>query len=214
MIAATQEIDKTQINTPISPSDLQIKLIFGSQIEHYLEDLSRLLDIYSEWPYLYQSSTLEENKAYLMDRYARHPESIVCLAFKGKKAIGAALGVPLDKAPAHYLKNFPKDEIRSDIFYWGELVVLPDDRRQHVAEEIYTKMGNCIKEEKRYKSICFASLERPADYRLNHLKPKNYSDLTPLWEKLGFKRRDELQSVGKWTVIGETEDSLHPMMYW
>lgn len=191
---------------------VEYKMFFGAKIAEHAHVISPLLSIYGEWPYLYQQSDPLEDIDYIMDRYAKQTDSVVCIAYNGPKAIGVAMGVPLTQAPPHYRDAFPENERRPDIFYWGELVVLKEYRGKHVAHEMYTRMAAHILG--KYKAICFASLEREDNYKLAHLKPAHEASLDSLWKRLGFEKRPDIKMQGKWTVLGDSEDSLHDMFYW
>ncbi|MCE5319258.1 MAG: GNAT family N-acetyltransferase [Parachlamydia sp.] len=193
---------------------IDYKLLFGQQIRDYASVISPLLGIFAEWPYLYQQSDPLEDVKYILERYADQPDSVVCIAFDGKIAVGAAMGVPLTQAPQHYRDAFPENERRPDIFYWGEMVVLKEYRGEHIATELLTQLGRHVTESGKYKAICFASVEREADYRLSHHKPAKYVSLDVLWKRFGFEKRLDIRMQGKWTVLKEDADSLHEMFVW
>lgn len=201
-------------NSARASAMVEYKLFFGAQIGEHAREISPLLSIYGEWPYLYRQLNPLEDVTYIQERYAEQPDSIVCIAYQGDKVIGAAMGVPLTQAPQHYRDAFPENERRPDVFYWGELVVLKEFRGEHIASGIYNKMGRHVIDSGKYKAICFASLERDAHYRLRHLQPADYVPLDDLWKRLGFEKRPEIAMQGKWTVLGDSEDSFHEMFYW
>lgn len=194
---------------------IEYKLLFGQQIRDHAAVISPLLGIFAEWPYLYQQSDPLEDVNYILERYANQSDSAVCIAFEGNKAVGAAMGVPLTQAPQHYREAFPENEQRpDDIFYWGELVVLKEYRGEHIATELLTRLGKYVTESGKYKAICFANVEREADYRLSHLKPEKYVSLDELWKRFGFEKRLDIRMQGKWTVLNERVESLHEMFVW
>lgn len=184
------------------------KLICGMQISQYAPSISPLLGYYREWPYLYQQLDPLEDVGYVNRQYAQHADSIACIATHGETVVGVAMGQPLKRCHL----AFPQEERRDDIFYWGELVVLPEFRRKGIAKQIYAKMGNAVIQSGKYRAICFASLDRPPDYRLNNLKTDR--SLDNLWKRLGFEKRDDLRVEGRWVVLGDTEESVHPMYFW
>lgn len=206
--------------TPASPPfpaewKIHTKLFFGAQIQQHANDLSRLLGIYSEYPYLYQQDKPLDDVNYIMERYVQQPDSVVCIIFDDNRPIGAAMGVPLSQAPSHYQEPFSENKYnRSTLFYWGELVVQTEYRNHKIAHTLYTEMGENIIQSKKYSAICFATVERDPNFRFYHLKPKDYADFDPLWTRLGFVKEPSLRFNGKWQLKGEKEETLQPMIFW
>lgn len=195
-------------------SNIKVKLLRGVQIKSASLDISRLWgSIYREPPYFYQQGGPEDDAKYIREMYEDNPQRVVCIAYHGKKIIGAASGVPLNCASEQYQKAFhaypPKEQRR--IFYFGEWVVRREYRKQKVGKALYEMMENHVIASGSYKAICVATIDWKKDRSLNHMMPADYTSTDPLWEKLGFKERRDLKAQSSWTVVGDTKETTHPM---
>lgn len=213
MTAFVQPVELgSEVATPVQT--ISVKLCFGEQIRLYTRDLSHLcLEVYKEWPYLYEGSE-EEGVEYIEERYVKNPDSLVCLAFQGNQLIGAAMGLPLCHAPPHYLTCFKSDESLKDVFYWGELAVVPKHRHLKVAKEIYTKMGKEVIDSGKYRAIAFCEVTRSSDFIQKYPKPDQYRGNDSLWLHLNFEIKANLTCQGKWRLVGEAQESTQDMVYW
>ncbi len=189
---------------------VELVLLHGAEIGSVAQELCELLEVYREWPYLYEQSYPRENSDYLEERYVQQPGSVICLAYIEGKIVGAAMGVPLNCAPNYYQAAFPAQERRPDTFYLGEMVVLPEYRYKKIATQLYQHLLESISGS--YRALCFATVVRSENDRLLHFKPRGYTSLD--LAELGFEKRDDLHTTAKWKVIGETEESEHPMIFW
>jgi hypothetical protein len=197
------------------------KQLSGWQITPYISAIGQLImDGYTEWPYLYQGSS-EEMHEYIQKRYIEVPDSIVWAAFNPNdedELIGVAMGVPLSKAPSHYLTPFKSGTCLNtpleQVFYWGELVIKPKYRQKHLANDLCNAAVSQSIKTKNYKAIAFCTIDRQPDFRLNHLKPANYFCTDSWFEKLGFAKYPELTLDGVWCLVGEETISKNPMGYW
>lgn len=198
-----QAVDSTLITT-----------YYGEQILEKLNEISQLcIDVYREWPYLYEGN-LEEQKQYIIDQYVKKKGSIATLAFQNGKVIGVSLGTFLSQAPERYKNHFPSDIDQSKIFYWGELIVNENYRHRGIGKELYTYMANCVIESHDFIAITFCTVERNSSFSLDYLKPDDYVGLDGLWKQLGFTKKEDLSFKGRWKLVGQETDSDHPMIFW
>lgn len=210
MASFVQPVDQNSQYTA-DTQNITVNLLYGEQIRPYIRELARLcLDVYREWPYLYEGSEAECIE-YVEERYVKKPDSVVCIALEGKTLIGAVMGLPLCHAPQHYLACYNEKD-QEGVFYWGELAVYPKYRNLKIAKEMYTTMGKAVIASGKYKAMAFCEVIRSAEFK--YPMPGNYVGHGTLWNALGFEKKENLTCQGKWKLVGEQEESSQLMVYW
>ena len=212
MEATISKIATAEVNRSLpGAAGIRVEPLYGAQIGNYVNEISEIcLKGYKAYPYLFQD-TLFEQAQYVNKTYVGKSESRACIAFKGNEVIGIAMGIPLSLTEVKYQAPFKeKGYPVENFFYWGELVVLPEEQKQKTGELIYKTMGEKILEN-RFDSLCFCTIERPDDHPK---RPDDYQPLDNLWRKLGFEKHDELSFTGQWREDLNGDEIDHPMVYW
>jgi diketogulonate reductase-like aldo/keto reductase len=99
----------------------------------------------------------------------------------------------------------------SKLFYFGELVLLPDYRGQGIGINLLSKMEQVVREEGTFTQITLSAIEKSAD---DHQRPANYISSDSIFLKQGFIPHPELNFFIPWTERGSKELVDHRMSYW
>lgn len=192
--------------------ECHMMILHGHEITEYLGDIIRLrLDVFGEYPYLYEG-TAEEEFEYIEETYIKIPESVVCLVFDNERVIGAATGVPLNKTRTKVHLPLVKAGYNiNDIFFLGELVLEKEYRGLKLGQQLYQSFENYVKNNTKCDTVAFYEVERSLN---DPLKPSNYISRDSYWLKQGFFKHSELKTEGQWKIIGDKEETFHPMVYW
>ena len=186
------------------------RLLTGAAIADALDDLAALrLDIFPEYPYLYQGSR-EDELAYLAT-YAEAPDACVILTDDGLTVIGAATGMPLIHEDAHMLDAFAGTTFPlNEIYYVGELLFRPAYRNCGLGQKLLDRLESHIRSLGRYRRLTCATVERPEDHPL---RPSDYIPIARFLARTGFVR---LPGVTTHFIWRETDGVKrdHPMQFW
>ena len=191
--------------------DLRIQRLSGQSINPYLDHLARLrIEIFREWPYLYEGS-LEYEQKYLQ-AFSRSPEAVVVLVSDGDEVVGASTGLPLEQAEAAFQQPFIQrgDDV-DKIFYLAESVLRQPYRGLGLGVRFFEEREAFARGLGRFETLAFCAVERPADHP--H-RPADYVVLDHFWRKRGYVKSPDLKSYYAWPDLGETTDSLKPMVFW
>jgi GNAT superfamily N-acetyltransferase len=134
----------------------------------------------------------------------------VAIAFEGETPIGAILAQPMVITWDVYHK--PLIDAGYDLkplFFIGELVVLPNYRKQNVATKLYKQVETYAKT----KNFSTLALYSQVEDLTHPLKPQNYTSIDPFWVKQGFIKHPELNLSIQWDDIQGNFSTFH-MIYW
>jgi len=186
------------------------KLLTGAAIAGALDALASLrLDIFPEYPYLYQGRR-EDELAYLRT-YADKPDAAVILACDGDAVIGAATGMPLIHEDAQLLDAFADSDLPlDDIYYVGELLSRPDYRHGGLGQKLLAKMDSHICSLGRYRNLTCATVERHDNHPL---RPTDYIPITRFLARTGFVRLPGIITHFEWRET-DGEKRNHAMQFW
>lgn len=186
------------------------QLLTGTAVADAVDALATLrLDIFPEYPYLYQGRR-EDELTYLAT-YADAPDACVILACDGLTVIGAATGMPLIHEDAQMIDaftgtSFPLDEV----YYVGELLFRPDYRNCGLGQKLLDRLENHIQSLGRYRRLTCATVERPDGHPL---RPQDYTPITRFIARTGFVRLSGVTTSFMWPETdGVNRD--HPMQFW
>jgi GNAT superfamily N-acetyltransferase len=193
-------------------ADLRYEIVCSKDIMPHVEAITNLcLIVFKEYPYLYDGY-FEEYVPFIKG-YAQSEHGIGCLLFDDNKLVGVAIGCPLNEICE---KTFQKPFIEHNyqnlhqFFYLGELVLLKEYRgKGHGKKLYYTVENEVIK--KGFPTIYFCKI---IEFDNHPLMPADYYSLDSFWTHLGFQTCQDLQFNGFWKVVGKTEVSTHPMIFW
>jgi GNAT superfamily N-acetyltransferase len=190
--------------------NITILRLSGEDILPYIDDLARLrFTVFREFPYLYDGSEAYERK--YLQRYTTSDKTVIVVAIKDSKVIGASTGMPLAdentsvKTPFD-INGYPLE----DIFYFGESVLLKEYRGHGLGVRFFEEReAHAL--ENGYAVTTFCAVDRPENHPL---KPSEYKSLHSFWSKRGYVCLPELQARFTWKDIDEPTESPKTLTFW
>lgn len=195
----------------VEASTVRLEVYKGYEIAPYSHEMNRLSSlVYAEYPYLYDGTA--DDYVYYLNLYGQSPNTVICLGFDGDEAVGLATGIPMSENRPHYRAPFEQrgDDLDA-LFYIGELVLLPQYRREGIGMAMYNEIVKFARDDGRYKTLCFAQIDEST---VQAEAPEGYQPIDPVCIKLGYVRHPELNFIARWKNIGGTENVPHHMIYW
>ncbi len=182
---------------PNTPNALHQNVFVGAQITPYISQIIDLfLAVFKEPPYSYEG-TYEEYLPFI-NIYAESPHGIACLLFDGNKLVGAATGAPLAQMPEKFRTPF---EGRLDqIYYLGEVVLLPEYRKKSFGMQLYRTFETAIPAS--FPTLCFCKIDDGS------------SALNQSLSSHGFTQHPDLFFDGVWRNVDDKKESSHKLIYW
>lgn len=176
----------------------------------YLDDLARLrIEVFAEFPYLYDGS-LDYERAYLKT-FFEAKNSVLVLAFDGKKVVGAATGLPLQAETANIRQPFLEKNLDdSSIFYFSESVLLPQFRGRGLGH-IFMGERLAFARKLGFQQAVFCAIVRPAEHPR---RPVGYRPLDDFWRKKGFEKLDGFTCQIAWQDLDEDFESEKTLQFW
>ena len=186
------------------------QLLTGTAISEVLDDVATLrLEIFREYPYLYQGRREDELK--YLSTYVEAPDACVILAYDGHVVIGAVAGMPLIHEDAQMLDAFAGIEFPlNEAYYVGELLFLPVYRNCGLGQKLLDLHESHIFPFGRYRSLTCATVWRPDDHPS---RPCDYIPITRFLSRNGFVQFSEVTANFIWLEIDGVKRD-HPMQFW
>ncbi len=186
------------------------QLLTGTAIAERLDDLATLrLDIFLEYPYLYQG--LRKDELTYLSTYAEAPDACIILAYDGACIIGAATGMPLIHEDAQMRDAFAGTALPLDeIYYVGELLFRPPYRNCGLGQKLLAQQENHIRSLGIYRTLTCATVERPDDHPL---RPPDYIPITQFLARTGFARLPGVITHFRWRETDCVKRD-HCMQFW
>ena len=186
------------------------QLLTGAVIADVLNDLATLrLDIFREYPYLYEGS--REDELNYLGTYAEAPDACVILAYDGSAVIGAATGMPLIQEDAQLRDAFAGTALPLDeVYYVGELLFRPAYRNSGLGRKLLDHLESQIRSFGSYRTLTCATVERPDDHPL---RPRDYIPITRFLARTGFVRLSGVTTSFMWRETNGVKRD-HPMQFW
>ena len=190
---------------------IEIRTFSGAQVEPYLDTVAALrISVFRDWPYLYDGDA-DYERNYLAT-YSNSARSLFVLAFDDDRIVGASTGIPLvDEVPNFQKPFIDKSIALSDVFYFGESVLLHECRGQGVGHRFFDERENYARRLGGFKITGFCSVERSAD---DPRRPASYRGNDVFWTKRGYTRQDDMFCELDWKEIGETKSSRKRLRFW
>jgi GNAT superfamily N-acetyltransferase len=190
---------------------LRIEEFRGAELLPHLDALGGLrIAVFREFPYLYEGS-LEYEREYLLT-YVRSPDSLVCLAFDGDRAVGATTCLPmLDEGPEFQAPFLQAGYELGALCYFGESILLPEYRGRGLGKEFFNRREAHASTLPGIRFTTFCAVDRPENHPQ---RPPDYRPLDGFWASRGYVRHPELQATFTWKEIGQTEESAKPLTFW
>lgn len=191
-------------------SELIVERLRGAALEPWLGALAELrIRVFREFPYRY-SGTMEAERRYL-EHFAASDESVLVLARRDERVIGAATAMPLAAESAPFRAPFEAQGLPiRDYYYLAESVLLPDYRGLGLGHRFFDERESAARE-LGYSKTAFCAVLRPTGHAA---RPKHARDLTPFWRKRGYVPRPELVAELSWLEVDDDEESAHLLMFW
>ena len=190
--------------------EMRVENVYYKDILPLIPKLAELrIKVFRDYPYLYEGS-LEYEKNYLQI-YTKSTQSVIVAVFDGDELVGAATAIPLRDEADYIQKPFLKAGMDiTEIYYFGESVLLKEYRGRGLGHKFFEGRQNAALKFG-FQTTCFCAVERIPNHPM---KPANYGPLDGFWIKRGYKKHNELRSEFSWPDIGETSETLKPMIYW
>jgi len=190
--------------------EISEQLLTGTAIADVLDDLATLrLEIFPEYPYLYQGRREDELK--YLGTYAEAPDACVILAYDGNTIVGAVTGMPLIHEDARMLDAFAGTAFPlNEAYYVGELLFRPAYRNCGLGRKLLARLESHIRSLGRYRTLTCATVERPDDHPL---RPRDYIPITRFLARTGFVRLSGVTTSFMWREIDGVKRD-HPMQFW
>lgn len=189
---------------------MDIRLLHGSAIEPFIDDLARLrIAVFREFPYLYDGSF--DYEAEYLQVYSRAERSLCVVVLDEGRVVGASTGLPMSDEGDEFQRPFLAAGWRPErIFYFGESVLLPAYRGRGLGVRFFEE------HESRARLLgfdwcAFCAVQRPADHPR---RPSDYQPLDEFWRRRGFQHRPELRTEYHWRDLDEERESAKPMSFW
>lgn len=190
-------------------NSIAIELLTGKAIATVLTELAELrIRVFREYPYLYEGSVAYEQN-YLAD-YAKHQGACCVVAKCDGIIVGASTAMWLHEAGEAFAKPFCEALAANKIYYFAESVLLPEFRGQGIGHQFFDQR-EAHAEVLGAQKIVFCAVDRP-----NHhpLKPQNYQDLAPFWQKRGYHPLPNRKAYLEWQDIDRDVSELHSLTFW
>ncbi|MBE0503682.1 MAG: GNAT family N-acetyltransferase [Desulfuromonadales bacterium] len=186
------------------------QLLTGAAIADGWDEVATLrLEIFREYPYLYQGRR-EDELAYL-GTYAAAPDACVILAYDGEAVIGAVAGMPLIHEDPEMLDAFAGTTFSLDeVYYVGELLFRPGYRNGGLGQKLLARLESHLCSLGRYRSLTCATVERPDDHPL---RPRDYIPITKFLARTGFARLTGVTTSFTWRELDGVKRD-HLMQFW
>jgi GNAT superfamily N-acetyltransferase len=186
------------------------QLLAGADMADAVNELATLrLDIFPEFPYLYQGR--REDELTYLNTYAEAPDACVILACDGLTVIGAATGMPLVHEDARMRDAFAGTTIPlNEVYYVGELLFRPAYRNCGLGRKLLDGLENHIRSLGRYRTLTCATVERPNDHPLS---PLDYIPITRFLARTGFVRLSGVTTSFMWCETDGVKRDHH-MQFW
>ncbi len=190
---------------------ISIHALTGTAAMPYLDAVAALrIAVFRDWPYLYDGDAGYE--ARYLATYADSPESLFVLAFDGGRVVGASTGIPLaDETAAMRQPFFARGIPATDVFYFGESVLLPDYRGQGLGHRFFDERERYARRLDRFAMTAFCSVERRAD---DPRRPHDYRANDVFWSKRGYRRQEDMFCSIDWREVGADEAMSHRLRFW
>ncbi len=189
---------------------LEITSLKGKQILGSIDKLAQLrMTVFREYPYLYDGDFVYEQK--YLRTYSQCDESVLIIVRMNDEIIGASTAIPLAFETAECQKPFIENQLNvSDIFYFGESVLLPEYRKKGVYSHFFSQREKAAKHYGAKQSAFCAVVRDANDKR----RPKDYVPLDEVWRHFGYEIQPNLCAYYDWKEIDQSEQTTKPMTFW
>jgi len=182
----------------------------GEEILPFLDEVAALrIDIFREWPYLYEGD-IETEKKYLKV-YGDTKDSILILAKDQEKIVGVVMGLPVADSMKQIQNEYLRKKVSMDGgFYLADAILMPPYRARGIGKQMLQKFEASVLEMHKYDQISCCEIVRDNNHPM---RPEDYQSLDPFWDRLGFHVSLGWQTSFDYLDIGNSVDTPHFMRF-
>ncbi|MDO9169535.1 MAG: GNAT family N-acetyltransferase [Methylobacter sp.] len=191
--------------------NIRIERWSGAALEQFIPELARLrIEVFRDFPYLYDGN-IDYEKKYLQT-YIDCPESVIVIAFDGDTVVGVSTAIPMKYETDELKKPFIEQGYHLDeVFYCSESVLNKAYRGLGIGVKFFEQREAHAEQLGGFKHICFCCVERPADHPR---RPADYVPLDQFWNKRGYVKHPELNTIYSWKDLDDVDETPKPMTFW
>lgn len=191
--------------------DVHILTSVGDAVNPHLEALARLrITVFREYPYLYEGDMAYERE--YLAAYARSKRSVFVLAMDGGNVVGCSTGMPLaDEVPAIQQPFVERGLLLSDVFYFGESVLLPAYRGRGIGRRFFKLREAHARGLAGMRWTAFCAVERDEH---DPRRPEGYRPKDEFWRSQGYQRQDDMFCTLDWKEVGQDASTAHRLRFW
>lgn len=187
---------------------MTLKALRGAEITPHLDAFAVLrIEIFREWPYLYDGDFAFERR--YLEPYATSSGALVVGAFSGGALVGAATATPMEDHAAEFSAALAGQDL-SDIYYFGESVLLPAARGRGLGHGFFDAREAEARRLGR-STAAFCAVVRPEGHPL---RPEGARNLEPFWRGRGYAPLPGAIAHFPWKDVGSTEETVKPLQFW
>lgn len=190
---------------------IEIRSISGSEVEPWLGALASLrIRVFREFPYLYDGSEPYERQ--YLETFSKSRRSLVVLAIRDGKVVGASTAMPLADADEAFQSPFLEAGIDPrPICYFGESVLEPAERGQGIGHRFFDAREAHARHHG-FSTTAFCAVVRAPEHPL---RPAGYRDLHEFWSKRGYREAPALVASLAWRQIDhDASEVLNRLVFW
>ncbi len=189
---------------------IHIQSFHGEQAKIYVSEVAQLrIDLFRNFPYLYDGSTAYEEK--YLHTLIEAPENIIVMAFEDNAVVGAACALPMRYETLNIQQPLiDKGYDIDQIYYFGESIIRPSHRNRGFGKEFFRIREEWAQGLGWYDFITFCNIERSTDHPAKNL---DYKAPDEYWKSLGFQPTDMFCQIA-WKELSEANESPKPLRFW
>lgn len=186
------------------------QFLTGSSAAGSLNGLASLrLDIFREYPYLYEG--LREDELRYLRLYNETPDAFVITVTDAGNIVGAATGVPLCHEQRELIEPFAETPYNvAEIFYVGELLFYLAYRNQGLGLNLVKQVEEHVRSLGKYRYLTCATVVRPDNHPL---RPADYIPIEKFLNRTGFSPLPGVTTRFTWRETDGVSCN-HPMQFW
>lgn len=190
---------------------IRVEVLRGTALQQHLPGLAKLrIEVFREWPYLYDGSINYEN-TYLR-AFATAPGAVIVGAFDGATLVGASTAAPLAAQADYVIAPFRAAGLElGAYFYFGESVLKRSYRQMGLGVQFFEAREAAAREMAGVEVCTFCAVVRDAGDRR---APANYKPLDAFWGRRGYALWEGMQCEIGWTELGSKQETRQTMQFW